>query len=56
MKSAWAGWNRFFSTLPARTPPRTTRSFAVFSVSLPGAGSSSHSPAPASGRDASAGK
>ena len=23
MKSAWAGWNRFFSTLPARTPPRT---------------------------------
>ena len=56
MKSAWAGWNRFFSTLPASTPPRTTRSFAVFSVPLPGAGSSSHSPAPVSGRDASAGK
>ena len=24
MNSAWAGWNRFFSTLPTSTPPRTT--------------------------------
>ena len=42
MKSAWAGWNCFFSTLPLERR-RARRAASQSSVSLPGAGSSSHS-------------